>query len=150
MEPKNMIIDSIRIKKPQSAVWRVVSQPGWWLNDGKWNEKSILSEGPVTVVHAEDLGDFNIEVELIEKPDYAKFSWYSAQIENEHQGFKTSVEFSLQPISAEETELTVVETGFTENTSPPEVQAENYHLNVEGWRFDLELIKKLLEAGELT
>jgi len=89
---------------------------------------------------------FNIEVDTLEEPDYARFRWYSIGAENQHQGIKTSVEFSLKSLSPELTELTVVETGFTDNLFPEEVQAENCQLNVKGWRFDLELIKKMLEA----
>lgn len=146
MELRNLIIDSIQIKKPVSTVWQLISQPGWWLNDGRWNEKSILEDGPVTRVEAEGLGVFNIEVDTLEEPDYARFRWYSTRAENQHQGIKTSVEFSLKSLSPELTKLTVAETGFTDNLFPEEVQAENYQLNVEGWRFDLELIKMMLEA----
>ena len=53
----------IDIDAPAERVWRLVSEPGWWINNGTIVEHKIERVGDLDIVHDPDHGEFPIRTE---------------------------------------------------------------------------------------
>jgi uncharacterized protein YndB with AHSA1/START domain len=143
------IRESIEIDAPIERVWRLVSEPGWWINDGELQEHEVsLSAQPDGTLIAEVRGHGAgvwrlIVVELIEN-EYAAFRWAPhATGDRDARGDtgSTLVEFTLREASGLVI-VEVVESGFSALAISPEKIAANYDDNTEGWGLELEQLRR--------
>lgn len=138
---------SIVIRSQAPIVYRLVSRPGWWINNGTIAENRIHTEGGVsTVTHAE-YGEFRIRTESEEPPHYISFRWMAGESHRDsHEGAAgTLIEFFLQ----EHTDgviLKVRESGFTSLPGTTEERLKNYRDNETGWESELLAAKTYVEA----
>jgi len=123
---------SITIDATPDQVWRIVSEPGWWINSGTIRPHRIDDAGDETwVVHDEEHGAFRIRTERLEPPRYAAFRWIGREDE---KGAGTLTEFWVEDAGNGVT-LRVVESGL-ENV--PDSEREAYlRENVQGWETEL-------------
>ncbi|GAA4173233.1 SRPBCC domain-containing protein [Gryllotalpicola koreensis] len=144
------IRQSIEIDAPIERVWKLVSEPGWWINDGELQEHEVsLSAQPdgtlVAEVRGHGAGVWRlVVVELIEN-EYAAFRWAphaAAGRDATGPTGSTLVEFTLRPASGRVV-VEVVESGFCALAITPDRIAANHADNTEGWGQELALLAKL-------
>lgn len=147
------IRQNIEIAAPIEVVWRLVSEPGWWINDGELepHEVSLSAEDDGTMiaeVRGHSAGVWRlIVVDLIEN-EYAAFRWAphaSADRDATGPTGSTLVEFTLRPAS-DRVVVEVVESGFDELAITAEKITANYDDNVEGWGQELAALRSAAEA----
>ena len=123
---------SITIAANQQRVWQIVSEPGWWINDGTVRPHRIddNDDGTVTV-HDETHGAWRIRVERLDEPKYAAFRWLGRE---DDEGAGTLTEFWLDEVDGG-VSLRVVESGLD---TIPEARREAYlRDNTQGWETEL-------------
>jgi len=130
--PTDRIERSIAIAAPVERVWSIVSEPGWWINEGTLRPHRIVDAGDgVVVVHDQTHGAFRIRTERLDPPRYAAFRWLGREDE---KGAGTLTEFWVEDADGGVT-LRVVESGL-ENV--PESEREAYlRDNAHGWETEL-------------
>src|SRR5699024_3012593 len=68
----------ITMAAPRAQVWELVSEPGWWINDGVITAHEIEPDGPDRViVHDPEHGRFVVAIVDQQPQEYAAFRWYS-------------------------------------------------------------------------
>ena len=77
MDELDRIDRSIDIDAPAERVWALISQPGWWINDGTIDPDQAVDResDDVVVVHHDEHGDFRIRTVELDQPRYAAFRW---------------------------------------------------------------------------
>ena len=142
----NTIERQIEIAAPIERVWALVSEPGWWINEGEIREHRIEQREGHVVVHDETHGAFPIETIELREPVYASFRWLASQDE-EHgsEHIPTVVEFILER-SDRGVIVRVVETGFAEGGDADDAaRAAAPRDNSEGWEVELAAARAHLE-----
>jgi uncharacterized protein YndB with AHSA1/START domain len=129
---------SIAIAATPERVWQIVSEPGWWINDGTIRPHRIEDAGDGTsIVHDEEHGAFRIRTERLDPPRCAAFRWLGRADE---KGAGTLTEFWVEDADegvgdVADVTLRVVESGL-ENV--PEGEREAYlRDNTQGWETEL-------------
>ncbi|MEP6651130.1 MAG: SRPBCC domain-containing protein [Lapillicoccus sp.] len=131
---------SIAIAATPERVWGIVSEPGWWINDGTIRPHRIDDAGDgLFIVHDEEHGAFRIRTEQLDPPRYAAFRWIGREDE---KGAGTLTEFWLEA-SEDGVTLRVVESGLD---NVPEDRREDYlRENSEGWEMELAAARDVAE-----
>jgi uncharacterized protein YndB with AHSA1/START domain len=138
----------IEIAAPIHRVWALVSEPGWWINEGEIRQHRLEQREGHVVVHDETHGAFPIETIELREPVYASFRWLSSEDE-EHgdEHIPTVVEFTLEP-SDHGVIVRVVETGFAEGgVADDAARAAAHRDNTEGWKIELAAARGHLEQA---
>lgn len=132
---------SVDIDASAETVWRLVSEPGWWVNDGVLSEHRV-EPGPdgVSVVHDPVHGEFRITTVGLEEPKYAAFRWHPTAPGDP----STLTELWIEPHQGGGVTLRVVESDFEALTG----DARHAFLrdNAEGWEIELGLAKQASET----
>ncbi|RKR75603.1 SRPBCC domain-containing protein [Frondihabitans australicus] len=138
---RDSIESEIEIAAPLDRVWGLVSQPGWWVNDGTYAEGAAerVADGE-WVVHNEHHGDIAVTVVELAEPERAVFRWSPGGPGSS----PTTIEFTLASSSGGVT-VAVVESGFAALT--PEQYEKTYSGNVEGWRIELGALADAADAA---
>lgn len=144
----NTIERQIEISAPIDRVWALVSEPGWWINEGDIRPHRIEPREGHVVVHDEKHGAFPIETIELREPTYASFRWLAAEdAEHSAEHIPTVVEFTLEPTDAGVI-VRVVETGFAENGDVThELRVTAHRDNTEGWEIELGAARAHLERA---
>ena len=142
----------ILIKAPIEKVWRLVSVPGWWINDGTLDLDTVewLTEDRAIVHHAE-AGDFIVERLAAEAPRTTTFRWLVSGAEvsrreaAQDQFLYTRVTFTLTA-EAGGTRLAVTESGFATATMAEKARRPAFADNSDGWKIELDAAVTYLET----
>jgi uncharacterized protein YndB with AHSA1/START domain len=127
----------IQIDAPIERVFALVSEPGWWIEDGP--QRSVTREGDLTVVELPAHGmSFPVLSLTQDPPRYACFRSAYPGMEPV-EGTSTLVEFTLTEQDGG-TLLRVVESGYDALTVPCDTTR-----NVEGWERELRAAKQRSE-----
>lgn len=135
----------ITINAPVDVVWPLVSEPGWWINEGEIREHTVEAIGD-NIWKVSDIkhGDWKIEVTESDEPRTVAFRWLAGE---DDQGradqLRTLVRFTLEPTDGGTT-VRVIESGFTTGTVD-EKRRETYDANTQGWEIELAAAKTYLE-----
>ncbi|PWH05980.1 ATPase [Brachybacterium endophyticum] len=140
---RDAIRRSVEIHAPIQRVWELVSEPGWWINQGELVQHRIEYDGDTCVVHDEALGAFPLGIDVLEPPHRAVFTWLAG--EQGGEGARTRTEFVLEENEPGTVVLTVTESGFAAMT--PEQYRRTYDDNVEGWELELGVARDALEGA---
>jgi uncharacterized protein YndB with AHSA1/START domain len=136
----------IRIAAPIERVWRLVSEPGWWINEGAIRQHRIEEGDGHVVVHDKRHGAFPIETVELREPVYASFRWlasHDAAHAAEH--IPTLVEFTIVPLDGEVL-VRVVESGFAAGGDvSDEARRKAFKGNSEGWEIELAAARSHIE-----
>lgn len=131
----NTIERQISIDASALRVWELVSEPGWWVNDGEIVPHEISRDGDVATVTDPDHGTCRISVLELDPPRYARFGWLagaSADVNDQ----ETTIEFWVTETGSG-VELKVRETGFDDLPVSDEQRTGMYDDNVSGWELEL-------------
>lgn len=143
----------ITINAPIDDVWELISEPGWWINDGTVRTHIIEERGDGAVAVTDDQhGEFLIEIASSDAPRSISYRWLvsgasddNSQDVNDEAQIQTLVSFELEEADGG-TIVRLVESGFTEGEVSTEVRVRAYHGNVEGWDIEMSAAKAHVEA----
>ena len=138
---------AIQIDAPIERVFRLVSEPGWFIGDGEPGKPTTTREGDVFVVDFPPYGRFPILPVKSDAPHYVSFRGGDDPAQPLVEGTSTLVEFFLSERDGG-TLLRVVETGFAALYPNAERRAAVYEGNIEGWEMQLAFAKRDAERGE--
>ena len=144
---KDRIERTIEINAPAERVWLLVSQPGWWINDGAIVEHKIERVGDLDIVHDPVHGEFPIRTERLDPPRYAAFRWMANQDDRSGEGPSTLTEFWIDDLESGGVTLRVAESGFSTLDISAEEKRKRIDENTEGWETELAAARKFVEAG---
>ena len=137
----------IQIDAPIERVFRLVSEPGWFIGDGEPGKTTTTREGDVFVVDFPPYGRFPILPVKSDAPHYVSFRGGDDPAQPLVEGTSTLVEFFLSERGGG-TLLRIVETGFAALYPNAERRAAAYDGNIEGWEMQLAFAKRDAERGE--
>lgn len=140
---EDRIEERITIRAAHDEVWDLVTRPGWWLPGS--SAEPARGPGRVAVAYPGDTRPYVIDVVRVEPRGYAAFRWASAFSGAEPEpGNATLVEFYLRPVG-DDTDVTVVESGFTSLDLPAALREDEWTGNKGGWQFELAGLRTLAE-----
>ena len=148
IDTKDRIERTIEIDAPAERVWMLVSQPGWWINDGAIVDHEIERVGDLDIVHDPKHGAFPIRTERLDPPRYAAFRWMADQEDRSGEGPSTLTEFWIDDREGSSgVTLRVAESGFASLGKSEEERRKHVDENTEGWETELAAARKFVEAG---
>ncbi len=71
MDALDRIERTVEIDAPASRVWKLISEPGWYINDERIVEHRIERRGELDVVHDPVHGEFAFATVHLDEPRYA-------------------------------------------------------------------------------
>ncbi|WP_433609057.1 ATPase [Prescottella agglutinans] len=145
MDVFDRIEREIEIDAPAARVWKLVSEPGWYVNDEQIVPHRIERRGDLDVVHDPIHGTFAFVTVELDEPRYAAFRWLTDA--DAPGGPSTLVEFRIEETSPTSVVLTVVESGFASLPESAQARRSRYDDHVEGWRIEMALAKRHAEEA---
>jgi uncharacterized protein YndB with AHSA1/START domain len=152
MSSTDRIEKKVTLRAPRSRVWRAITSAdefGTWFRvklDGEFIE-GASTHGKITYPGYEGLA-FAAHVERIEPERYFAYRWHPAAVEpkTDYSAEPTTlVEFILEDAGKDNTQLTIVESGF--DKIPPGRRDEAFRSNQEGWAEQARNIERHVSAG---
>jgi uncharacterized protein YndB with AHSA1/START domain len=135
----------ILINAPVERVWRLVSEPGWWIGDGDRSNQTVSRKGDVVIVADPRYGRFAVLPVSADASRYVAFRGTVDTGEVPTEDTSTLVEFFLTEQDGG-TLLRVVESGFT-LAVPVDQRAEAVEGNIKGWETQLDHAKQVTERA---
>lgn len=142
---QDTITREIEIDAPLAVVWELVSQPGWWINDGVIVDNTVEERDDVWIVTNDTHGTFPLLIDESREPSHIAFRWAPWDERTVKEG-NTLVEFFLEGAEDGPVTVRVVESGFASIDLATDKVAENYRDNESGWETELGALKTHLEA----
>jgi len=139
------ILRSIRIAARAETVFEIISEPGWFINDGEYREHEITTDGDISRVVDPVHGTFEIRTLVLDPPRRAVFQWLVGQSGSLEDFPVNTVEFTIVP-EQDGVLLTVRETGFAGLSATAAERRRSYEDNTQGWREELAVARTLAEA----
>ncbi|WP_346623564.1 hypothetical protein [Blastococcus montanus] len=147
-EGNDRIERSIRIAADADRVWELVSEPGWWINDGRITVHRIEPDGDVVTVHDPVHGAFPIRTVRLDPPRYAAFRWLAADGAGRAVGDRsTLVEFWIEEHLQGGVLLRVVESGLAALDTTEEQRRRDLDDHTEGWEAELAAARTFLHGA---
>ncbi|AKU15247.1 SRPBCC domain-containing protein [Luteipulveratus mongoliensis] len=143
----------VQIAAPIDRVWALVSEPGWWINEGTIRPHKIEERDGGFAVTDEEHGEFLVRLVDSQEPHAISFGWLvNGDAENNSQNtdesnlVSTVTAFTLEEVDGG-TRVRVVESGFATSDRAAEVRQRAYDENTEGWEIELKAAKSHLEGA---
>ena len=142
------IIRSIRIAADAQTVFDIVSEPGWFINDGEYREHQVASDGATARVTDPVLGEFEVGIVALEPPHRAVFCWLGGDAGPLADAPRNTVTFTIEP-REDGVVLTVRETGFASLDADAVDRRRRFEEHSAGWVEELAVARKqsLARAG---
>lgn len=146
MDVTDRIERAIEIDASAARVWDLVSQPGWYINNGEIVQQRIEQRGDLQIVHNAEYGEFAFRTVALDAPKYAAFRWLIDK--DDEDGTSTLVEFWIEETAADAVLLKVAESGFDALDESAEKRRARFDDHSEGWAKEIALAGKYLaQAG---
>ena len=142
MDVTDRIEREIKIDASASRVWDLVSQPGWYINNGEIVEQRIEQRGDLQVVHNAEYGEFAFRTVALDEPRYAAFRWLIDM--DDEDSTSTLVEFWIEETAADAVLLKVAESGFESLSESVEKRRARFDDHSDGWTKEVALAAKYL------
>lgn len=136
------IVRSIHIDADAQTVWDIISEPGWFINDGSYTEHDISSEDGVSRVIDPNVGEFTIGTEELDPPRRAVFRWLGGTPGSLDDFPSNTIVFTIEP-EGQGVLLTVRETGFARLSDDAAERRRRFEENAEGWGEELAVARGL-------
>jgi uncharacterized protein YndB with AHSA1/START domain len=145
MQVKDTIEQEIDIAAPINQVWALVSQPGWFINDGAITDHEVEERDGRVVVVDSTHGAFTFEPIESREPEYIATRWLPREGQ-EGTRVATVVEFWLDETPTG-VRLKVRESGFAAGSLSDAARGTHHAENTEGWATELVAARTHLEAA---
>ena len=145
MDVLDRIEREIAIDASAARVWKLVSEPGWYVNDKEIVPHRIERRGDLHVVHDPTHGTFAFATVELDEPRYAAFRWLTDA--DAPDGPSTLVEFRIEETSPTSVVLKVIESGFASLPESAEDRRSRYDNHVGGWQIEMALAKGHVEEA---
>ncbi|GAA4378669.1 hypothetical protein GCM10023166_31500 [Paeniglutamicibacter cryotolerans] len=138
------------VRTDAQKLWQLVSEPGWFVNDGEIVEHRITMEGDLATVTDPVHGTFRIRVVDIDPGYYVSYRWIGSSL-GEGDGTEdpvpvaTLIEFRLND-HGDGVELLVRESGITALDLDADAHCRFLLDNREGWEIELRAVHEHLHA----
>lgn len=142
---QDTIAREIVIDAPLATVWALVSQPGWWINDGSIVDNTIEEKGGVWHVTNAAHGTFPLLIDSSREPNHIAFRW-APWDERAVDARNTLVEFFIEGPDDGPVTVRVVESGFASIDLASDQVVANYRENESGWETELGALRAHLET----
>lgn len=133
-ERQDAIEATIDIAASADAVWKLVSEPGWFINGGAVTPHRIETNGAFSTVHDAIYGQFEFETITLEEPRYAAFRSLGGD-EWDDPVPNTLVEFWIETTNSGAVRLRVMESGFA--AFDRDEHARVISANTRGWNAEM-------------
>lgn len=140
----NAITATIDIQATLDRVWELVSEPGWFVNEGSITDHSITTSDDLSRVVDPVHGEFVIQTVHLEPPRRAEFRWVRGDSDPAGSSPSTTVEFRLETVAGA-TRLSVTESGFDLAYPDPDARRAALQANSDGWTIELDAARAHLE-----
>lgn len=140
------IVRSIHINATAQRVWDIVSEPGWFINNGTSTPHEISEINGTFHIVDPNYGAFSVGVDALEPPHRAVFRWLGGLGGSLEDFPNNTVEFTIQP-DGDGVLLTVRESGFSRISDDAATRRTEYENNTEGWKVELDLARSLAESS---
>jgi len=147
-ETTDRIERDIVIDAPIDRVWRLVSEPGWWIGDGDRSGHTVTRDGQLVVVDDPRYGRWPVLPVSADAPHYVSYRGGSEPDQTPGEGTSTLVEFFLTEHGGG-TLLRVVESGYASLQVPPDSRTAAIEENNEGWKIQLGFAKRDAERSRV-
>lgn len=127
---------SIEIDATPDRVWALVSEPGWWINDGTYTEHVIEERDGITYVTDPTHGVFPLTLVRSQQPHHIAYRWLARTDEPRPDGPGTLTEFWIEESEGGVT-LRVRESGFESLGESETDLLKTVADNTEGWETEL-------------
>lgn len=142
----HVIEKSIDIDASAEDLWPLVSEPGWWINDGEYVEHVLARRDDGIVVVTDPVhGAFPLVVVGARPPRYVAFRWLARTDSPTADGPGTLTEFRVEDREGGVT-LRVRESGFESLGESEAGLLEAVADNTEGWETELAVAKRHIES----
>ncbi len=138
------IVRSIHVEASAETVYDVISEPGWFINDGEYREHEIRRDGATAIVVDPVHGEFQIGTVELDPPRRAVFRWLGGDAGSLEDLPSNTVEFTIEP-DGDGVLLTVRETGFAGLDEDAAARRARFESNDSGWVEELGVAKTQAE-----
>ncbi|MBR7744775.1 hypothetical protein KC207_15875 [Phycicoccus sp. BSK3Z-2] len=121
------------------AAWELVSEPGWYINEGRLVEHDIAWDADVATVVDRDHGEFSFQRETSDPPHYL-----ADRAVDDGTASSRLVQFWVEDCGTAVT-IRVVESGFASMPIPVDEQTAQHAQNTKTWRHQLDLARDRLQ-----
>lgn len=135
------IVRSIRIAADPETVFAIVSEPGWFINDGTHREHTVESDGRTARVTDPVHGTFEIGIVELDAPHRAVFRWLGGDAGTLEDAPQNTVTFTIVP-DDDGVVLTVTETGFASLDADAVDRRRRFEENSAGWEEELTVARE--------
>ncbi len=141
----DMIEADVLIHAALEDVWSLVSEPGWWINDGPLGDHEIQRDDD-GLFHVSDpeAGTWLVEREDEDPMDVVSFRWYPLAGDEFPEERATRVEFSLSEEDGG-VALHVEESGLSGVSDDADEARQVWEDNLAAWPQELAAAKEYLE-----
>lgn len=136
---------SIRIAASPQQVWDVISEPGWFINDGEPRAHEVIRDGDQVRVTDPVHGSFVLRVEVEDPPHRSVVRWLGGDAGEIDERSTNTVEFTITP-DPDGCVLTVRERGFASLDEDARARRRRYEENTAGWIEELALAQRVAEG----
>ena len=140
------ILRSIHIEASAETVFAIISEPGWFINDGEYREHRITTEGEVSRVVDPVHGTFDIGTVELDPPRRAVFRWLGGEAGALEEFPANTIEFTIEP-EGDGVLLSVRETGFSRISADAAERRRRFEDNTQGWLEELAVARTLARAA---
>lgn len=142
--------DSVEVDRRIAAsvedVWAVVSEPGWWVNDGPVDDHEVtLDDEGIYHVTDPEAGEWLVEKADEDPMDVVAFRWYPIASDELPDEYATRVEISLSE-EGDSVSVHIEESGLSSVSDDEDEARQMWDDEAGMWAEALDAIKAHLEA----
>lgn len=135
-----------RIAASVEDVWAVVSEPGWWVNDGPVDDHEVtLDDEGIYHVTDPEAGEWLVEKADEDPMDVVAFRWYPIASDALPDEYATRVEISLSE-EGDSVSVHIEESGLSSVSDDEDEARQMWDDEAGMWAEALDAIKAHLEA----
>ncbi len=135
-----------RIAASVEDVWAVVSEPGWWVNDGPVDDHEVtLDDEGIYHVTDPEAGEWLVEKADEDPMDVVAFRWYPIASDELPDEYATRVEISLSE-EGDSVSVHIEESGLSSVSDDEDEARQMWDDEAGMWAEALDAIKAHLEA----
>lgn len=137
----NALYGAVRLPVPQHEAWRVVSEPGWWINDGELREHRIEADGARRTVTDPVHGTFVLSIEDVREGEHLSLRDLTSADP------RRLVQIWADPLADGTSMVRILESGFRDGGAADDDIRPLHDQQAQGWRLELEALRAHLSGA---